>query len=273
MRNLASFARSLARAMRPVLELVASILALVPALLAGAGVFFIVAGLFTYLQPANASTPSSSPSATVAVATGSPGYTVPPLVSASPGPSDSSAPVVGSLATRIRIPALSIDLPIIPSPTNEEFPLCNVAEAMHLGKLLGYPGLPQATYLYAHARTNTFLPLLDTSKVDNGASMVGMWVEIYTDDNQRHVYEISEVIRHVPDNSQSLTRAADATTDQLWLQTSEGPYANGTKLQVVAQPVGILPASATDSHPTGKGNVCPDAPICKKAGDSGCRSR
>ena len=274
MRTVASFLRDVYRGLiRPVLSLVASIVSLVPALFAGAGVFFIVAGLFTYLQPANASTPSLSPSPTIAVATEAPGYTVPPMASTTPGPSQSGAPTVASVATRIRVPALSIDLPIIPSPSNEEFPICNAAEFMNLGTPLGYPGLPQSVYLYAHARSNMFLPLLNASKVDNGAAMVGMWVEIYTDDNQRHVYEISEVLRHVPDNSDSLARPATAKTDQLWLQTSEGPYVNGTKLQVVAQPVGVLPASAADAHPASKGNVCADAPVCKKSGDSGCRTR
>jgi hypothetical protein len=131
--------------------------------------------------------------------------------------------------------------------------------------------MPQATYLYGHARTNMFLPLLTTSKVKNGAAMIGMWVEVYTDNDERHVYEITEVIRHAPDDSSSLSRAASVKTDQLWLQTSEGPYASSTKLQVVAEPVGVLPATQAESHPTSHGSVCPDAPICRVAGDSGCR--
>ena len=67
-------------------------------------------------------------------------------------------------------------------------------------------------------------------------------------------------------------RTVAATTDQLWLQTSEGPYSTSTKLQVVAEPVGVLAATAADAHPTAKGSTCPDAPRCKVAGDSGCRS-
>ena len=250
---------------RPIARLLGDVFGLVPALFAGAGVFFIVAGLFTYLQPVAATTaPSASATTAVSVAP----YTIPPL--ASPGPSGSAA-IDTAVATRVEIPALGIDLPVIASPANEEFPLCNTAEFIVLGTPLGYPGMPQATYLYAHARTKMFLPLLTASKVNKGASMIGMWVEVYTDNNERHVYEISEVIPHVPDDSSSLTRAAGAKTDQLWLQTSEGPYASSTKLQVVAQPVGVLPASQSDSHPTSHGIVCPDAPVCKKAGDSGCR--
>lgn len=269
MQRLRSLLRALNRFLiRPLLALIGEILGVVPALLAGAGVFFVVAGLFTYLQPAEASTETPTPTA-VASFSFAP-YTIPPIASAQPS---GSATPEAAVATRIQVPALNIDLPIIASPPNEEFPLCNTAEYLTLGKPLGYPGQPQATYLYAHARTNMFLPLLNTSKVNNGAAMVGMWVEIYTDDNQRHVYEISEVIRHVPDDASSLDRAAAATTDQLWLQTSEGPYASSTKLQVVAQPVGVLAATEADSHPTSHGNVCPDAPVCKDDGDSGCKPK
>ena len=169
------------------------------------------------------------------------------------------------------IQALGIDLPIVASPPNEQFPLCNAAEYLTLDRVLGYPGLPQATYLYAHARTGMFLPLLTTSRVDNGASMFGMWVEVYTDDNQRHVYEITEVHRGVSVSPSSLDRALAAKTDQLWLQTSEGPKESSSKLQVVALPIGEVAASAADAHPAGKGNVCPDAPRCTRSNQSGCR--
>jgi sortase (surface protein transpeptidase) len=271
MQRLVSFVRALYRyAVRPLLALVGEILVRVPAVLVGAGVFLIVAGLFTFMQPAQASTdtPTPPPASVVSIAP----YSIPPVASASAGPSGSAEPAA-AVATRIQIPALGIDLPIIASPPNEEFPLCNTAEYLVLGTPLAYPGLPQATYLYAHARTNMFLPLLTASKVNNGEAMIGMWIEVYTANNERHVYEISEVLRHVPEDSSSLLRPASVQTDELWLQTSEGPYTSSPKLQVVADPVGVLPATEADAHPTGQGNVCPDAPICKKAGDSGCRTR
>lgn len=149
--------------------------------------------------------------------------------------------------------------------------MCNAAEFLVLGdKPLGYPGLPQATYLYAHARVKMFLPLLTQSQTRNGAAMIGMWVEVYTNDDQRHVYQITQVIRHVS-GSAALARAADATSDQLWLQTSEGPYETSTKLQVVAEPVGVIAATQAAAHPASKGNVCPDAPICQTSSSSGCR--
>lgn len=260
-----SILRSLYRAIaRPVLRLVMHLLGLIPALIAGTGVFLIAAGLFYYLQPVEAApnaTPTAAPSSSVAA------YSIPPI--ASIGPSNSGS-LTAYIATRVTVPALGIDLPVVTSPPNEQFPLCNVAEYLVLDKPLAFPGLAQATYLYAHARTSMFLPLLTQSQSNNGAAMIGMWVEVYTDDNQRHVYQISQVLRHVS-GSAALETASAAKADQLWLQTSEGPFELSTKLQVVAQPVGVIAASQADAHPTGKGNVCPDAPKCKVAGWTGCR--
>jgi hypothetical protein len=266
MRRIRPFLGRLYRAvLRPLGRVTLDLVGIVPALIAGAGVFLIAAGLFYYLAPgtlAPSPAPTAAPPSSVAV------YSIPPIATAAPpGPSASS---VASIATRVTIPALSIDLPIVTSPPNEQFPLCNAAEYLVLDKPLAYPGLPQSTYLYAHARTNMFLPLLTQSMVKNGAAMIGMWVEVYTNDDQRHIYQISRVLRHVS-GSAALSAADTATTDQLWLQTSEGPFESSTKLQVVAQPVGVIAASQADAHPAGKGNVCPDAPRCKAPGNTGCR--
>jgi hypothetical protein len=255
--------------LRPVGWVIGEIAGLIPALFVGAGVFAVAAGLFSYMQPVAAGplpTASDAPTSSAAV------FTLPPLKSpgASPG---ASAPTSAAIATRVVIPALGIDLPVVTAPPNEQFPLCNAAEYMVLGKALAYPGLAQATYLYAHARARMFLPLLTTSMKNNGAAMIGMWVEVYTDDNQRHVYEITQVIRHVPAASSALDAAANAKADQLWLQTSEGPYESSTKLQIVATPVGVVAATQADAHPTARGNVCPDAPFCKTADATGCRRR
>jgi Sortase domain len=251
---------------RPIGRAVGALLGLVPALLAGAGVFLVVAGLFYYLQPASADLADATP--TPSIQSAAP-YSLPPLASLSPSAGTS---VSAAIATRVTIPALSIDLPVVAPPPNEEFPLCNAAEYAVLDKPMAFPGLPQATYIYAHARTaGMFLPLLTQARINNGASMIGMWVEVYTADNQRHVYQITQVIRHVPDSSSAFDGAIAATTDQLWLQTSEGTIHDPYKMQVVADPVGVLAASPADAHPTGRGNVCPDAPKCKAANGGGCK--
>jgi hypothetical protein len=249
---------------RPLGRLGRDLLGLVPALIAGAGVFLVVAGLFYYLQPAAADS-VASPAASVASLAP---YSLPPLSTASAGTSVSAA-----IATRVVIPALGIDLPVVTSPPNEEFPLCNAAEFMVINdKALAYPGLPEATYIYAHARNNgMFLPLLTNSKINNGAAMIGDYVEVYTADDKRHVYQIAQVIRHVPDNNSAFDGAMAAKTDQLWLQTSEGTIKDPLKMQVVAEPIGVLGADPADAHPVGQGNVCPDAPICKTANGVGCR--
>jgi hypothetical protein len=264
MRGLRSLLGNLRRSvLKPIARVAGDLLGLVPALLAGAGVFLVVAGLFNYLQPVAAApgdTPAASPTISAAP------YSLPPMLSMAPSGSGS---VQAAIATRIRIQALGIDLPIVASPPHEEFPLCDVAEFMTFDKPAAYPGLPQATYLYAHARAGMFLPLLTASQTDDGAAMLGMWVEVFTDDDQRHIYEIKRVLRHVS-GSAALDAASAATTDQLWLQTSEGPYASSTKLQIYAEPVGVVAATSADAHPPGHGSVCPKAPKCQFPDGTGC---
>jgi sortase (surface protein transpeptidase) len=232
----------------------ASLLSLVPALIAGAGVFLVVAGLFNYVTPvaAGPNAETTPPGASDQL----PSFSFEPLITPSPGASPTAS---NSAATRVVVPALDIDLPVVASTPNEEFPLCNVAEYFvdeNAKPLLAYPGANAATYLYAHARVGMFLPLLDESKRNNGARMIGDLVEVYTADNRNHVYEITEVIRRVPVSWDALERPMSATTDQLWLQTSEGYKESSTKLQVVAMPVGVLPASYRDAHPSAKGHRC-----------------
>jgi sortase (surface protein transpeptidase) len=233
------------------------------ALLVGTGVFLVSAGLFYYTFAAPDATPTPIPAVDVALLRTPAPHSPSPLSTSTPSgskshvqtpsPSPTPAPAV---ATRIVIPALGIDLPVVAPRVNETLPLCNAAEYLVIGGPLAYPGLPQATYLYAHARAGMFGPLLTQSQKNNGAAMIGMQVEVYTADNQNHVYQITKVIRHIM-GSASLSAAADATTDQLWLQTSEGPYDSSPKMQVVAAPVGVMAASYADSHPTRQGSVCP----------------
>jgi hypothetical protein len=117
---------------------------------------------------------------------------------------------------------------------------------------LGQPGEGRATYLYAHARTGMFLPLLNESLEQNGQGMLGMVVEVWTSDDQRFLYDITEVRRHQID----LNDAANATTDELWLQTSEGPKGTPGKLQVIAESLSQEAADPADAHPVAKPLVC-----------------
>ncbi len=217
---------------------------LFPALLTAAGVTLLAAGLLTYTTPV-AAEPGATPSPTIdstADATATPRLTLPPLGSAPP-PTATPTADPGRVATRIRIAALDIDLPIVKGP--DGYPLCNVA--MYL-KELHQPGQDKATYIYAHARKGMFLPLLET-KVK---AQLGMVVEVWTSDDYRFLYEVTEVRR----DQRNLNDALDADTEQLWLQTSEGPKGTPGKTQVVAMPLSVETADHDDAHPKPKPVDC-----------------
>ena len=215
---------------------------LVPAILAALGITLLAVGLLQYTDPV-AATPLPS---SVAIATADPGLpspllTFPPLTSPSPATSGSPAP--RAVATRVVVPALGIDLPVIRQPgAAGAFPPCDVA--MYL-QTLSRPGEPGATYLYAHARTGMFLPILEASKVHDGKRMIGMLVQVYTSDDQLYLYEVSEVRRH----QTTLDSALAETRETLWLQTSEGPRGTIEKTQVIALPLEHGPADHGAAHP------------------------
>jgi len=240
---------------------------LLPALVTAFGVTFLAAGLLSCTTPAVAEVPLESPTS---VEVGDPGAsdgvsalpslpTLPPITeppstppSPSASPSASAGPtwVKGRVATRVVYPALDIDLPVVKPPGGENaYPLCNVA--MYIQQL-GQPGQGRATYLYAHARTGMFLPILTESKVDNGRGMLGDIVEVYTSDDQHFLYQVYAVRRHVT----SLDRAAAVKRDELWLQTSEGPRGTPGKTQVLARFLSQEPADHAKAHPKPKPVVC-----------------
>jgi len=157
----------------------------------------------------------------------------------------------GRVATRLVIRRLGIDLPIMLQTDNYGlFPLCDVALYQ---PLFGQPGQGRATYLYAHARAGMFLPLLDRSRrSDRGESMVGMLVEVYTSDEWRFIYTISEVRQH----TYNLDDAVATRTERLWMQTSEGPMGTVPKLQVVADFVSAEKSDVKAAHPEAHPKIC-----------------
>jgi hypothetical protein len=218
---------------------------LLPALLTAFGVALLANGLLTYttaVEPAPSALPLASyrPLPTINSDVRLPNGSIKPDASFPPD----------RVATRVVIPKLQIDLPVMLQTANYgEFPLCDVALYQ---PLLGQPGQGRATYIYAHARDGMFLPLLIASQDNNGQRMIGYVVEVFTSDNYVFLYTIAEVHRHVKD----LSDAFAATTERLWLQTSEGPYSNAPKLQVVAN---FLSASKTDpasAHPAAHPRIC-----------------
>ena len=238
------------------------------AVLSGAGVTLLAAGLLAYVMPfgvtaspgqtASPAAATSTPSASFALPSGSTGLTA----SASP-------PGKPAVATRVTVPALRIDLPIVSQATEQIvhgvltpsgprdviFPYCNVAEYI---TSLSQPGQPGTTYLFAHARVGMFLPLLTASMVDSGASMLGDTVLVYTSDSKVYWYSISKVKRGVPPTGSAvwdITKAAPGV-QQLVLQTSEGPYDSSTKLQILARFELVQPADPAEAHPTPHPVVC-----------------
>jgi hypothetical protein len=225
-----------------------------PALLTALGVTFLAAGLLTWTQPAEAGPPpAASPTVAAPSATPiAPLVTLPPLGTAAPGEASPDVLIVEPsdtrVATRVRIAALRIDLPVIRPPGGPNaYPVCNVA-MYYEHERLGQPGNGRATYLYAHARKGMFLPLLETK----GSKQRGMIVEVWTSDDLRFVYEIRRVLR----DQRSLNDALAVDTEQLWLQTSEGPRGTPGKTQVVATFLSVERADPDDAHPKAKPVDC-----------------
>ena len=222
-------------------------LRLLPALLTATGVALLASGLLAY------TTPVEAPPLVRALASYAP---LPTLSTGLVLPNGSDGPVSPSfppdrVVTRIVIRRLGIDLPIMLQTDNYGvYPLCDVALYQ---PLLSQPGQGRATYIYAHARAGMFLPLLTASQTTAGIQrLLGMTVEIYTSDNWRFVYTISEVHRHTRD----LTEAFETNTERLFMQTSEGPAGTVPKLQVVAD---FLSADKTDiasAHPNAHPRIC-----------------
>ena len=231
---------------------------LLPAVLTALGVSLIAGGLLTYtgaVQPspeADASeiivTVSPSPTPTTQPSVVLP--TIPPPGTLEP----TASPTIPAdrVATRVVVPALKIDLPIVKGPATKV--LCNVAMYAEAPGLV-QPGFPGSFYLYGHARKGMFLPLLDQSKKSNGKGMLNMLVEVYTSDDMRLTYYITEVRRHVP-KSNGFADPLSRTTETLWLQTSEGPKGTPTVLQVIAEPFSSGPADPAAAHPKAKPVVC-----------------
>ncbi len=219
---------------------------ILPAALTALGVAFVMAGLITLSGPVEAG-PGASPSPTRA----SFGPSIqPPSARPTVGPSPTIPP--DRVATRVRVAALGIDLPVIAQPDPSVVP-CGVA--MYLGHM-SQPGAGQATYLYAHAQRGMFLSILEASRVNDGFAMIGMIAEVYTSDDILFLYEIDRVIRHVPYDT-GLNEPLAATTDQLWLQTSEGIGTTFPKLQIVGKPLSSGPADPAKAHPSAEPRRCP----------------
>lgn len=162
-----------------------------------------------------------------------------------------------AVASRVSVPSLGIDLPIVDServvPGNPpDYPLCDVAQF-----LVNYqqPGHVGTTYLYAHAQPGMFLPLLESSRHDEGKALIGVRVQVFTSDGKRFDYDIFEVRPHTTD----YTLADDTSPDEhrLLLQTSVGPNGTREKLQIGARLVDIQSVGRAEATPVARPRACP----------------
>ena len=220
---------------------------LLPALLTAFGVALLASGLLSYTNavegpPVARPLASYQPLPTIDTTITLPGASI--------GPDVEPTFPAGRVATRIVVPRLDIDLPIMLQTANYgSYPLCDVALYI---PLLGQPGQSRATYIYAHAREGMFLPLLTASLRNDGARMLGMTVAVYTSDSWLFLYTITEVNRH----TRNLDEAINTTTERLFMQTSEGPNGTVPKLQVVADYLSSEPTDPNAAHPKAHPRVC-----------------
>jgi hypothetical protein len=236
---------------------------ILPALLTALGVVLITAGLLTYPGPTTAGTvvvptpdvvelPSEvaleSPSASQP-ASPSPSVSLEPGVSPAPTPAATKHPGGRETATRVVVPALGIDLPVITG--NDAYPYCNVAMFLTTGKkakddVFGQPGEGRATYIYAHARDGMFGPIYNNAIRDRTPNkMLGMVIQVYTSWNRLYLYEVRAVRRHVT----SLDNALSRGKEEVWLQTSEGPKGTPGKTQVIGRFLSVEDSTKKEAQP------------------------
>jgi hypothetical protein len=211
------------------------------------GVVLLTSGLMSYSTAVEAPPTQEALASYDPLPTLSPGLALP-----SSGNGSSAIPTFppDRVATRIVIRRLGIDLPVMLQTDNYGlYPLCDVALYQ---PVFSQPGEGRATYIYAHARDGMFLSLLVASETNNGAKLLGMTVEVYTSDDWRFVYTISEVHRHTTD----LAEAYGTKTERLFMQTSEGPHGTVPKLQVVADYLSSEKTDAASAHPAAHPRIC-----------------
>ena len=222
-----------------------------PAILTAAGVTLLAAGLLQYGTPVAAQPgPSADPSPSSS--SGPTGYVTPsrPPIAGSGAPAPSPSLDPNRVATRVVVPAIGIDLPVILQP-NPSYPSCNVAMSYQDARL-GQPGSGRSIYLYAHARIGMFYPLYERvtlGRHGGQASLIGLRVDVYTSDDQVWHYQVTKVRPRVKADSHFLDAALAVKSETLWLQTSTGPGGQYPKLQVIAQLVFSEGASHADAHP------------------------
>jgi hypothetical protein len=241
---------------------------ILPALLTALGVVLITAGLLTYPGPTTAGTvvvptpeiielPSEvaleSPSP-------SPSVSLDPSVSPAPTPEPTKHPKGREFATRVVVPALGIDLPVIAG--NDGYPYCNVAMYLTTNNkksdpakddAFGQLGEQRATYIYSHARDGMFGPIYELAIQNHTPNkMLGMVIQVYSSWNRVYLFEVRSVRLHIT----SLDRAMSRNKEEVWLQTSEGPAGTPGKTQVIGRFISVQDSTKKEAQPKPKPVRC-----------------
>jgi hypothetical protein len=156
-------------------------------------------------------------------------------------------------ATRVRVPAqgvlnTTIDMAVVRGPNG--YPYCNVA--MYMGAL-NQPTepAPGATFIFAHARSGMFLPLLKQWQKNKGVDLIGKLAYVWTSNNKVHVYEI-----YLAKQTNDVQPAVGEVADRLWLQTSTGPNYTYPKLVIKAKRIETRSVSYESAHPKARPVSC-----------------
>ena len=84
-----------------------------------------------------------------------------------------------------------------PTATRSATSRCTSTTWASRSRDLGQPGRGIATYLFAHARDGMFGPIYENAIVKHQPEkMLGMIVQVYTDDNRLYLYEVRKVLLH-----------------------------------------------------------------------------
>ncbi|MEA2550224.1 MAG: hypothetical protein QOI00_1042 [Chloroflexota bacterium] len=144
-------------------------------------------------------------------------------------------------ATRVVVSGIGINLPVIRGTS--AYPPCRVG--LYL-PAVAQPREPGITFIYAHARTGMFLPLLTSWRNNRGASLIGRTVIVWTSDSYANYYRIYKV--RVTTNV--MVGVTSLTRERLWLQTSTGPNTTYPKLVVEASRYKTVKSTYAAAHPT-----------------------
>jgi hypothetical protein len=150
-------------------------------------------------------------------------------------------------ATRVAVSRLGIDLPVIRGPSS--YPPCRVAM---YSAAVAQPREPGITFIYAHARTGMFLPLLTRWRIDRGASLIGRTIKVWTSDSRVSSYRITRVRLA----SNAMAGVTSLTRERLWLQTSTGPSTRYPKLIVEGVRYSTVRTTYAASHPAPRPVSC-----------------